>query len=166
MKAITLSQPWAQFVALDRKRIETRSWRTSYRGEIAIHAAKKFPARAKDEFYNSPQFRHALGLPEPTVPITQEWLDAIKAGIESLPLGVVIATAQLIDCVLMREWSYRSDGKPVGILGPYTEMLGRPGERDFGFYTPGRYAWILSDVKPLPEPIPAKGALSLWEWKR
>ena len=38
-------------------------------------------------------------------------------------------------------------------------------ELAFGNYTPGRYAWILEGVKPLADPIPAKGALSLWEWK-
>lgn len=25
--------------------------------------------------------------------------------------------------------------------------------------------WILEDVTPLPEPIPAKGSLGLWEWQ-
>jgi len=39
MKALTLWQPWAGFVAAGMKRIETRSWPTEYRGEIAIHAA-------------------------------------------------------------------------------------------------------------------------------
>lgn len=40
MKAITLSQPWAELVAAGRKRYETRSWRTNYRGPLAIHAAR------------------------------------------------------------------------------------------------------------------------------
>lgn len=39
-KILTLSQPYASLVALGAKRIETRSWRTSYRGPLAIHAAK------------------------------------------------------------------------------------------------------------------------------
>jgi hypothetical protein len=38
-------------------------------------------------------------------------------------------------------------------------------ERSFGDYTPGRYAWILTNIKPLPAPIPAKGALGLWDWE-
>lgn len=28
----------------------------------------------------------------------------------------------------------------------------------------GRWAWLLADVKLLPVPIPAKGALGLWDW--
>lgn len=39
-RALTLHQPWAQLVALGVKTIETRSWSTSYRGPLAIHAGK------------------------------------------------------------------------------------------------------------------------------
>lgn len=35
MKALTLTQPWATLVAIQAKRIETRSWGTDYRGWIA-----------------------------------------------------------------------------------------------------------------------------------
>ena len=41
MKAITVWQPWASLLVSGRKRYETRSWATSYRGPIAIHAAKR-----------------------------------------------------------------------------------------------------------------------------
>ena len=40
MKAITLYQPWASAVAFEKKRYETRSRSTSYRGLLAIHAGK------------------------------------------------------------------------------------------------------------------------------
>lgn len=43
IKALTLWQPWASFMALGLKKNETRSWSTSYRGPLAIHAAKKAP---------------------------------------------------------------------------------------------------------------------------
>ena len=32
VKALSLTQPWATLVAMGAKRIETRSWATSYRG--------------------------------------------------------------------------------------------------------------------------------------
>ena len=41
MRAISLWQLWAEAMRLKLKRNETRSWDTSYRGWIAIHAAKK-----------------------------------------------------------------------------------------------------------------------------
>src|SRR3546814_14671667 len=42
LKAISLWQPWASAIALGHKSIETRHWPTKYRGELAIHAAKRF----------------------------------------------------------------------------------------------------------------------------
>lgn len=41
-KALTLLQPWASLIVMGAKKIETRSWRTNYRGELLIHASKKF----------------------------------------------------------------------------------------------------------------------------
>lgn len=40
MKAITISQPWASLIADGSKWVENRTWETSYRGPIAIHAGK------------------------------------------------------------------------------------------------------------------------------
>lgn len=41
MKAISLWEPFASAMALGLKHNETRSWRTNYRGPLAIHAAKR-----------------------------------------------------------------------------------------------------------------------------
>lgn len=41
MKAISLWEPWASAMALGIKRNETRSWPTSYRGDLVICAAKR-----------------------------------------------------------------------------------------------------------------------------
>lgn len=30
---------------------------------------------------------------------------------------------------------------------------------------PGRYAWELRNAVPLPQPVLAKGQLSLWNWE-
>ena len=39
MRVISLLQPWATLVVVGAKKIETRSWRTKYRGELLIHAS-------------------------------------------------------------------------------------------------------------------------------
>lgn len=39
MKALSIKEPFASLVSLGIKRIETRSWKTNYRGEIYIHAS-------------------------------------------------------------------------------------------------------------------------------
>lgn len=38
MKALTVSQPFASLIASGEKWIENRSWKTNYRGLLAIHA--------------------------------------------------------------------------------------------------------------------------------
>jgi len=40
-KAISLMQPWANLVASGKKTIETRKWKTDYRGKIVICSSKK-----------------------------------------------------------------------------------------------------------------------------
>lgn len=38
MKALTVRQPWAELIMSGRKRFETRSWSTTHRGPLIIHA--------------------------------------------------------------------------------------------------------------------------------
>ena len=143
MKALSLTQPWASLVALQEKQIETRSWATTYRGPIAIHASKGFPTWAKvlcqaDKVFRDALRRHGIS----------HW--------QQLPLGAVIATANL-------EWCRQIDEQWPSLLRGDISLQ----ELDLGDYTHGRYAWGLwgfSNVKLLRYPIPARGSLGLWEW--
>lgn len=140
MKAITIIQPWATLIALGEKRFETRSWPTKYRGEIAIHAGKKLDNDAIQE----PEIYKAI----------------IKHGfhhMRDLPLGAVVAIANLNDC--LKSVDTWTDGYVLenGVL-VYSP------EYEFGDFTPDRYAWEMSNVKQLKEPIKAKGQQGLWNW--
>ena len=140
MKALSLTQPWATLVAIGAKRYETRSWFTSYRGQIAIHASKGFPAWAKETLREEP-FRSVLY--------------ANGAAAAWLPLGHVIAICDVTACIPTNARASRQSLANIGL----TEQ-----EFAFGDYSEGRYAWRLENVRRLPEPIPAKGALGLWDW--
>ena len=39
MRVLTLKEPFASLIGEKIKTIETRSWRTNYRGELYIHAS-------------------------------------------------------------------------------------------------------------------------------
>lgn len=41
MKALSVKQPWANFIASGKKTIETRRWATDFRGDILIVSAKQ-----------------------------------------------------------------------------------------------------------------------------
>lgn len=141
MKAITIWQPWATLIALRLKRNETRGWATKYRGEIAIHAAKRIDLDA----CNEEPIKSAL---------SQYGYSAFN-----LPTGAIVATAILKDC--LKSVDTWTDGyileNGIYIYSP---------EYEFGDFTPGRFAWEITDVRQLPTPIPAKGQQGLWNWER
>ena len=98
MKAISLWQPWASAMALGWKRNETRSWATSYRGPLLIHAAKK-----------------AIGWPSIYI---QSLFDGIAFQPTDLPRGCLLCMVNLVDCkrILLHN-------RPRGVefeLGTYT----------------------------------------------
>lgn len=41
MKALSIKEPWASLIMKGKKTIETRTWRTSYRGPVLLCASKK-----------------------------------------------------------------------------------------------------------------------------
>ena len=136
MKALTLTQPWATLVAIGAKGIETRNWRTSFRGPLAIHAAKGWSRADRELCWLSP------------------FAEALRAAPHPLLRGRVIAIAYLDDCRRITNL----DGGPG--LASLSDR-----ERAFGDYTAGRWAWILTGVVALKEPVPARGALGLWVWE-
>jgi activating signal cointegrator 1 len=157
LPALTLTQPWATLVALREKRIETRSWSTGYRGRIAIHAGKG-PAT-----YGWQYLQHLCRNVEPfrsvLAPLIQDGHVA-----ERLPLGAIVATAELVDCVptdvlVARGEVPRHTQEGVPVIWLLTEQ-----ERAFGNYEAGRFAWLLDDVRPLATPIQARGAQGLWRY--
>lgn len=48
MKALTVHQPWASLIASGEKWVENRTWATSHRGLLAIHAGKGSAYLPKD----------------------------------------------------------------------------------------------------------------------
>jgi activating signal cointegrator 1 len=137
MKALTLTQPWASLVDNQAKKIETRSWYTSYRGPLVIHAAKGYPRWCK-ETAGEPTFQCGLHGVDP----------------DSLPRGMGLCVVTLVACVKtsqlyklkMLDFSLSTD------------------EISFGDFSEGRWAWALKYGFRLLPPVPAKGALGLWEW--
>jgi hypothetical protein len=173
MKALTLYQPWATLVAVGAKRIETRSWSTKYRGPLAIHVSK-----------NKSQLN--IAMEEPFASTLESILVSISSVqpkhfgchgqekeyrilTENLHLGCVIATCELIDCRPTNQLdfeTYRNDPRadPAWCMGNYAWIIDKR-EQAFGDYSPGRFMWFLANVKLLPEPIPARGAMGLWNWE-
>ena len=85
MKAITLWQPWASMVAAGEKTVETRTWRTSYRGRLAIHAAKYVVPELRQDFRDRAEF-------------------VLHQPLEAFPRGAIVAVVSLYDIVRTEKW--------------------------------------------------------------
>lgn len=141
MKALTLWQPWASLIAWGEKQYETRSWPTSHRGLLAIHAGKQSEIAellALNSFYPEAFARHGFS---PDVP---------------LPAGVMLCIVRLVDCC--KTENLTRNALPGLRISQAEEM--------FGDYSSGRFAWKMEIVEVFNEPIPARGAQGLWDWQR
>ena len=137
MKAITIKQPWAYLIANGFKDIENRTWKTSFRGKVLIHAGV------------SPQ----KGFYKDFVPAWDFFTEDQKRLIiqESAIRGAIIGSVEIVDCVVNHPsiWAEKT-------------------RRDYVFgeikYIDPIYNWVLANPILFPEPIPAKGRLSFWDY--
>jgi hypothetical protein len=121
-------------ICLGAKRIETRSWKSWYHGEILIHAAKTYPRWAREcEKQNA--FYQAL---RP---------DGVYSN-PKLMCGHIIGAVTVGDCI--RTEALRDDISEEELL--------------FGDFSDNRFGWLLTSPRFLPKPFFAKGALGLWEF--
>jgi hypothetical protein len=94
VRAITLYQPWASLIALGFKVHETRTWSTSYRGAMLIHAGM---ARSR-ELDRMTRSADAV--------LCQAGYPALPP---DLPRGAVVAIADLVDCLRTEATQPRDD---------------------------------------------------------
>lgn len=158
MRGLTLTQPWATLIAQGAKQIETRPWATSYRGPLAIHAAKGLGPVGGNRGLNE------LVAQEPF------WSTLMAAGCTfgrraptGLPLGAIVAVCELVSIEEILQCDDELNGywRIIGGVRMHWPMTDQ--ERAFGKFAPGRWAWLLSDIRALPEPVPYRGAQGLRE---
>ena len=78
MKVLSIKEPWASLIMNGTKKIETRSWKTKYRGEIYIHASLSKAKITKPEVY-----------------------ELIKD--MNFKCGYIICKCNLVDCIYMTD---------------------------------------------------------------
>lgn len=186
MKAISLWQPWASLIACGAKIYETRDWappRNLIGQPIAIHAAKKVDKGAAEfaeeivygQFATSEAYRANIALVD-GFPLSDKLAATTRApdsmcavfGHAVLPVGCVVCIARLRCAYQVGEAATTHEG--IAAATVVRRLISDPRyERttvaldDFGDYSPGRWAWLLTDVKPLVPPIAMKGAQGFFE---
>jgi hypothetical protein len=148
MKALSLWNPWANLVAMGQKKVETRDWKTDYRGPLAIHATAGKP--------------HFLGRSAEARPLRDELADVfncrrdsderggmhVDAHLRTLPKAAVLCIVRLVAIEETRTVRETLDKR---------ELI-------FGNYDDGRYAFFFEMIEVFDTPIPAKGNRKIWNW--
>lgn len=87
MKVLTIKEPFATLIMKKTKYIETRSWKTNYRGELYIQASKaKLDKSVRDRKELSKLYSE-----------------------DELSYGCIICKCNLIDCIYMTEEFIKSE---------------------------------------------------------
>ena len=116
MKALSIQQPWAWLIVNGLKDIENRTWRSTFRGRVLVHAGKAIDADAWEYFQNSWRFADIL-LPQ---------LDLIER-------GGIVGEVDIIDCV--DAFTSRWFGGPHGfVLANGKPLPFRPLRGKLGFF--------------------------------
>jgi hypothetical protein len=89
MKTLSIRQPWAWLVANGHKDIENRTWPTSYRGPLLIHASKGMTRAEWDDVWGF--VFCGFGIPAE--------LSSMLPKHDQLDRGGIIGIADLFDCV-------------------------------------------------------------------
>lgn len=137
MKALSLWQPWASFIVWGEKANETRGWSTTYRGEVAIHAAKKWDAEIRD-YCLDPWLYRVLEAHGAVSTLVGKG-NRPDGPVFNLPVGCILALVDLVDVIPTEE---ATEKIAAGDL-----------EYVLGDYSPGRFAWVFRNVRPLRQPL-------------
>ncbi len=78
--ALSIRQPWAWLIVNGHKDIENRTWATSFRGRLLIHAGK-VPDKWSEADYVTCEEEYGIAVPR------------------DLPLGGIVGEARVINCV-------------------------------------------------------------------
>lgn len=140
MKVLSLWQPWATLVVTGKKKYECRSWKTTYRGPLLIHASAHLPNKKEKAFFSQADF----------------FRDCIQ-NMDQLPYGSIIGKVFLKD-IFSTEWVVQN----LEALDPYHNW---PQELAFDDYGPQRFAWRLENARTFDFVLPVKGSLGLWDYQ-
>ena len=152
LPTLSLWQPYASLVAAGIKTSETRSWKPpdKYWGaEILIHATKR-PVRPQEWAWQPKMVAAVKNLGHGT-------------SAERFPLGVIMARARI---AYWGQVIYH--GPPSGDIVVCQHPAGQPYEIEddgLGDYREDRWVWQFEDIRPLAEPIPARGYQKLWTYR-
>jgi len=116
LRAITIRQPWASLIMAGIKPVENRTWKTTHRGVLVIHAGRN-EAKAMTEHGDR---------------------------LEDFPNGALIGTVRVVDCVRDSDSEWAIPGQWHWILADPRPCRPRPAKGALSLWTPepADWAWV------------------------
>ena len=143
MKTLSVKQPWAYLICSGIKDIENRTWRTSYRGRVLIHASAKCTM----------DIRMFLNMTSQQMDQVYKIADSLGQNFEAIKCGAIIGSVEIVDCVVNHPsvWAEKSEKGQCDITGKWIKPI---------------YNWVLANPILFDEPIlNIKGKLGFWDYE-
>lgn len=152
LRLLSVRQPWASFLVHGIKKLEVRSWKTDYRGPVAIRASGKIGLETEDNLLISKAVYLAYDRLVAKADVSEDWRAEMRA---TLPIGGVIGLVTLTDCRPMTEWAKMRWNK----VEQQVSFGGRKRQ------PPDLYGFrMINPVLVTGKPIAAPGLLNLVKW--
>lgn len=146
MKALSLRQPWAWAILNAGKDVENRTWKTPFRGDFLIHAAKRINPAEYDLAIGWMLGRHvALAPPSRSghplaVGVAMQYPDLPSVPeLDAFPRGAIVGRARLVDVVAPSQRSSRT------------------------WHMEDQHGFVLTRVQAFDTPIPLVGMLGFFK---
>ena len=146
ISVLSIKQPYASWIVYGSKFCENRTWSTSYRGELFIHASswsREDGVSLDPDDYDYP-----------------------------VPIGHIIGSVNLLTCRPVEEIErYLGSSSLIEadpeLDGAVRALAGEP--RNFSGALSGvvcgPQCWLMSDRRPLTTPVETKGKLRVWKFE-
>lgn len=144
MKAISIKQPWASLIVEGVKDIENRTWKCpeKYIGQrVLIHASKTCDKHNWNAL-NERQKKCLRGT------------ELYHLSTIELPYSAIIGSVEIVNCVINYPSIWAEESYYIPCYDRYDDD------------DPSKiiYNWVLANPIKFPQPIPAKGKLSFWDY--
>lgn len=135
MKAITICQPYAHLIVIGKKWVENRTWPTSFRGQLLIHAGKSKDWLEAD-FSTMAGYPAKLQYGEP---------------LQDMAFGAIVGVAEMTACLA------RKTIEAYAAKDPRWKPLA---DHE---HTEGPWCFVMRNVHRFADPIPYRGELGFFD---
>lgn len=159
-RGLSVRQPFAYAIARGWEHVENRTWPTTYRGFIAIHASGRSNQISEGAVIHledaAPYIADEL--------LAKNWLPDPETGKPRNPLtpGSIVGIAEIIGCIPFRSGEFYKVCGKAGFGDWWDERFETTSISPDYWAQAGGFCFLLRNARTLTRPIACPGLLNLW----